>query len=280
MNLRKIVLVCHPSQANAAQTARQLADYLRGKHIETEILDDYRLLPQTKQPDFCVSLGGDGTTLRCARESAPLGLPVLAVNCGSLGFLSACEERAAQECLQEILDGNFQMTERLLLQADIERQGQKPLRGLLAFNDCLIKTAQPRAFTLRAERGGQEFKRFYGDGVIVSTPAGSTAYSLAAGGPVAEPDLNVFLLTPVCPHSLTERPLILHADSALSFTPEFKNETDRAAVSLDGQNAYELQNGDRVSLRRSEHAARLVCAGKFDFFARLRHKLEWGGRPC
>ncbi len=278
MNLRKAALVCNPAQPFATQTAQKLAAFLHTHHIQTEILNDYKRLPLVADADLCVSLGGDGTTLRCARETAPLGLPVLAVNCGTLGFLCACEAAEAQDCLQQILDGNFQISTRFLLSADIERQGQEPLCGLLAFNDCLVKTDQPRAFTLRTHCNGKELKDFYGDGLIVSTPAGSTAYSLAAGGPIVEPDLDVLCLTPVCPHSLTERPLLLRADAELTLTPDFQNADDRASVSLDGQNSYELKNGDRVILRRATHEAQLICAGQYDFFARLRRKLEWGGR--
>lgn len=278
MNFKKAVLVCNPSQPLAAQTARGLAVFLKQKGLQTQILSDYKLLPSVKDADLCVSLGGDGTTLRCARETAPAGVPVLAVNCGSLGFLSACEARDTQECLNRILDGDYQTTKRLLLRADIERKGEEPLHGLLAFNDCVIKAVQPRAFTLLARWNGRELKRCYGDGVIVSTPAGSTAYSLAAGGPIVEPDLDVLLITPICPHSLTERPLLLRADGELVFSPAFKNGADCAVVSLDGQSSYELKNADRVILRRAPYEARLLCAGKFDFFGRLRRKLEWGDR--
>lgn len=278
MNFKNAVLVCNPSQPRAAQTARLLADFLRKKGVQNQILTDYKQLPGVRGADLCVSLGGDGTTLRCARQCAPAGVPVLAVNCGSLGFLSACEADAAQTCLNEILEGGFQISRRLLLSADVLRKGQASLTDLLAFNDCVIKAVQPRAFTLEAGWNGRGLKHFYGDGVIVSTPAGSTAYSLAAGGPIVEPDLDVLLITPVCPHSLTERPLLLRADGELVFTPAFKNGADRAVVSLDGQSSYEIKNGDSVILRRCKHDAMLVCAGEFDFFARLRGKLEWGER--
>lgn len=280
MNVRQVLFVCNPSQPNAAQTAQRLADFLRKKGLPSQIIQDYHQIKNHPGTDLCVSLGGDGTTLRCARETAPLGVPVLAVNCGSLGFLSACEEKDAPACLERILDGHFQISRRLLLCADIERAGQAPLRNLLAFNDCVIKTVQPRAFSLRFLAGKLELKRYYGDGVIISTPAGSTAYSLAAGGPIVEPDLNVLVITPLCPHSLTERPLLVRAGEEWAFSPVFKNPADRAVASLDGQENYELQNGDRVILRRSAHEAQLICAGNFDFFTRLRAKLEWGERDA
>ncbi len=280
MNIRRVLFVCNPSQANAAQTARRLTEFLHKKGLTCHTLLDYHEIRQHPDTDLCVSLGGDGTTLRCARETAPLDIPVLAVNCGSLGFLSACEEKDAEQCLQHILQGHFQITRRLLLSADIERAGQKPVRDLLAFNDCVIKTLHPRAFTLQLSVRGLELKRYYGDGIILSTPAGSTAYSLAAGGPIVEPDLNVFIMTPLCPHSLTERPLLVRADEEWVFSPVFKNSTDTAVVSLDGQENYELKHADRVIVRRAAAQAQLICAGKFDFFTRLRDKLEWGERDA
>ncbi|WP_428053813.1 NAD(+)/NADH kinase [Candidatus Avelusimicrobium facis] len=277
MNIGRVLLVCNPSQPAAEQTARRLADFLHTRGVGSHILTDYKTIPQ-HPADLCVSLGGDGTTLRCARQTAAQGMNVLAVNCGSLGFLSACEADEAEECLRQILQGHYEVSRRILLSCDIVRQGKPMLQKQLAFNDCVIKTNQPRAFTLQARCNGRELKRFYGDGVIVSTPAGSTAYALAAGGPIVEPDLQVLLLTPICPHSLTQRPLLLQADARLEFTPLFKNDAETAVVSLDGQESFELHAGDSVAVRRSPYWAQLICGGRFDFFGRLRRKLEWGER--
>ncbi len=277
MNISRVLFVCNPSQPAAEQTARRLADFLHTQGIGSRILTDYKTIPQ-HPADLCVSLGGDGTTLRCARQAAALEMKVLAVNCGSLGFLSACEAAGAEECLRQILQGHYEVSQRILLSCDIVRQKQPLFQGLLAFNDCVIKTNQPRAFALQALCNGRELKCFYGDGVILSTPAGSTAYALAAGGPIVEPDLEVLLLTPICPHSLTQRPLLLRAGAQLEFTPVFKNKEETAVVSLDGQESFELHAGDRVAVRRSPHLAQLICGGRFDFFGRLRRKLEWGKR--
>ena len=228
--------------------------------------------------DLCISLGGDGTTLRCARQTAPLNIPVLPINCGSLGFLAACEAAEATSFLTQILAGNYQILSRWLLEADIFRAGQPDVKGALAFNDCVIKATQPRAFTLLAKRNGAFFKQFYGDGVIVATPAGSTAYSLAAGGPIVEPQLDVWTITSICPHSLADRALLLNAQTELTFTPQFKNPADRAAISLDGQENFMLQNNDRVIVRRAACQAQLIVPQGFDFFNRLHQKLEWGTR--
>ena len=277
MSFQKIVLVCNPSQPHAAQLAQQLAEFLHTKKCACTILNDYKKLPQTTA-NLCISLGGDGTTLRCARVTAPLHIPVLAINCGSLGFLSACEMHEVQTALSPILDGDYQIHTRWLLSADILRAGQPDVKNALAFNDCVIKASQPRAFTLHAERNGAFFKKFYGDGVIVATPSGSTAYSLAAGGPIVEPQLDVWTITSICPHSLADRALLLNAQTELTFIPQFKNPADRAAISLDGQENFVLQNNDRVIVRRANVQAQLITPKNFDFFNRLHQKLEWGTR--
>ena len=278
MAFQKIVLVCNPNQAQAAQAAKQLAGFLHTKKCVCTILNDYRKLNTSLPADLCVSLGGDGTTLRCARQTAPLQMPVLAVNCGHLGFLSACNSDQAQTVLSQILEGKYDIHSRWLLEADVYRVGQSDIKGALAFNDCVIKATQPRAFALEARRNGTFLKQFFGDGVIVSTPTGSTAYSLAAGGPIVEPQLDVWTLTSICPHSLSDRNLLLSAKTELTFIPQFKNPADRAAVSLDGQENFILQSEDRVVVRRAASEARLITPTGFDFFSRLRQKLQWGDR--
>ena len=278
MSFEKIVLVCNPSQPHAAQTAKALADFLHTKKHICTILNDYKKLTPDIKADLCISLGGDGTTLRCARQTAPLQIPVLPINCGSLGFLSACEASDAQAFLTQILDGKYALHPRWLLEADIFRTGQPDVRGALAFNDCVIKASQPRAFTLQAKHNGKFFKQFYGDGVIIATPSGSTAYSLAAGGPIVEPQLDVWTITSICPHSLADRALLLSAQTELTFTPQFKNPIDRAAMSLDGQENFVLQNEDHVTVRRATCQAQLITPPGFDFFNRLHQKLEWGTR--
>ena len=278
MNIREIILVCHPSQPLAQPTAQRLADFARSRNISATILSDYKQIPSFPKANLCISLGGDGTALRCARQTAPLGIALLPINCGSLGFLSACEAEEALSCLEQVLSGNYHSTQRILLQGSLLRKNAPCIEELLAFNDCVIKTTSPLAFTLEACWNGRKLKDFYGDGVIVSTPAGSTAYSLAAGGPIVEPDLNVWVITPICPHSLTERSLVLRADGELIFEPVFRNQADNVSVSFDGQHSYSLKPEEKIILKCCPHKAQLISAGKFDFFGRLHRKLEWGTR--
>lgn len=278
MKQRLVLLVCNPSQPRAAQTAQQVVDFLHAQGHQSQILTDYRQIASYPQADLCISLGGDGTVLRCARTAAPLGIPVLPINCGHLGFLAACEEEQAISYVTQFLNGTCKMEERWLLQATFSQRDQSEPKQALAFNDCVIKATRPRAFTLQAKKNGVAFKRFYGDGVIVATTTGSTAYSLAAGGPIVEPNLNVWTVTPICPHSLSDRSMLLDGQATLTFTPQFKNQADQAAVSLDGQENFFIHHNEQVTLRRANCQVKLICPSNYDFFERLQNKLEWGKR--
>jgi len=143
-----------------------------------------------------------------------------------------------------------------------------------AFNDCVLRTDKPRAFVTRAVWNGKDLPSYYGDGIIVATPTGSTAYSLAAGGPIIEPSVPVLTITPVCPHSLYQRPLVLAANGILTLTPD--NAIDHAFISLDGQNNVPVPQGQAVEITRSPFDAQLLCLPDRHFFALLNRKLNWG----
>lgn len=227
--------------------------------------------------DLLICMGGDGAMLRCARAAAPLGTAVFGVNCGSLGFLASCEISDFKECLEQLLNGKYTAHERFMLCAQIVTQNG-PVQEYLAFNDCVLRALQPRAFTVNAAFDGKQIPPYFGDGVIIATPTGSTAYSLAAGGPIVHPQVDVLLITPICPHSLHQRPLILPASGELELTPSFKNKDDGAMLSVDGQINLPLPDGARVRLTRSLLKVKLLATGKRDFFSVLNRKLNWGAR--
>lgn len=215
--------------------------------------------------------------LRCARAAAPLGTAVFGVNCGTLGFLASCEISDVKERLEQLLSGQCTVHERFMLRAQILTPNAS-VQEYLAFNDCVLRAAQPRAFTVKASFNGKQVPPYFGDGVIVATPTGSTAYSLAAGGPIVEPGVDVLLITPICPHSLHQRPLILPAAGELELTPAFKNKEDGAVLSVDGQINLSLPPGARIRLTRSPLKTKLLCGAERDFFSILNRKLNWGAR--
>lgn len=260
--------------------AEEAEAFVRSLGAHARLTDRLEKEEDLSGADLLVCLGGDGTTLRAARAAAPKGLPIFSINCGTLGFLSSCEASAYQAQLTKIFAGDYQIHERFMLQADIFQDDKHAVRKLLAFNDCVLRAAQPRAFLLKAEFNGRALQNYFGDGVIVSTPTGSTAYSLAAGGPIIEPSVDVLLVTPICPHTLNQRPLILPAHGQLSFTPLFKNPADRATACIDGQQNFPLDGRSRVELSRSPVKAKLVAAPEDSFFTALSRKLQWGKGIC
>ena len=221
-----------------------------------------------------LALGGDGTVLRVARETAGTPVPLLGVNLGTLGFLTASPAQDLEETLDAVWSGQCLVEARTLIQAEYECDGKCTRE--LALNDFVISHgAVPRLIELEVWVDNELLTRYRGDGLIVSSPTGSTAYSLAAGGAVVSPNADVFALTPICAHTLSSRSVIL----SLSSTVTVRSLTERVEASLagDGRALARLQAGDVVRFRRSRHAAHLVRLPEASFFDTLRRKLNWSG---
>ncbi len=258
-------------KTHVAPVAQAAADFLRAQHVEPTLLTTLEHLPNL---DVLISLGGDGTMLRCARACAPKNIPVFGINCGTLGFLAAAEKDELQRALSALLQGACISHHRLMLQVTVRQNGQT--QTFTALNDCVLHPAGMRAFFITSTFNGVEMPLYFGDGVIVSTPTGSTAYSLAAGGPIVEPNVDVFVATPVCPHSLSARPMVLSANGQLLLKPSFKNAEDRAVISFDGQIHTPLGPGAEITITRAPFTAQLLMLPKRGFFNVLQKKLSWG----
>lgn len=228
--------------------------------------------------DIIFSLGGDGTLLKAARAAALRGVKIMGINGGSLGFLSAAEAAGGfKSLLRALQSGKIVQIPRLMLDVRV-RRGAKRVFSAPALNECVIKTDEPRAIALNLSCGGVRLKEYFGDGVIIAAPTGSTAYNLAAGGPVVHPRLDVFIITAVCPHTLTQRPLVLPATKTLKVKPALRAGAQAALLSVDGQLNFRLKRGDEVSISRHEARAITLYAGDYDFFEVLTSKLKWGSR--
>ena len=217
--------------------------------------------------------------LRVAREVAPRGIPLLGVNIGTLGFLSGTEASELGRRVDAVLAGRFLVEERSMLSAEVLRGGRRIYGPDLALNEVVIRCGeQARAITLSTRSGERVVADFFGDGLILATPTGSTAYSLAASGPIVDPSLDVTLVAPICPHTLTQRPLIVPAHLPLSIRlgRRREGEVPRVLVSLDGRSGCELKVGDEVRIRRAETPLRLLLPPGRSFFEILRRKLKWG----
>ncbi len=236
-------------------------------------------LPKSELPaatEMLVVLGGDGTLLSVARLIKGRDVPILGVNLGSMGFLSEVTIEEMFPVLEQILDGNYRIDRRMMLKAQILRQGTC-IKEQSLLNDVVInKSALARILTLEVRVDGNYLTTFQADGLILSTPTGSTAYSLAAGGPIIYPSLSSILLTPICPHTLTNRPIILPVDSTVEVT--LRSEERDAYVTLDGQLGLPFLENDVAKIQQSDYTVPLIKSPFRDYFEVLRTKLKWGER--
>lgn len=256
--------------------AQQAADWLTAHHIAAQVITSFENLSGT---DLLVCMGGDGALLRCAREAAPLRIPIVGINCGTLGFLASCEQTDMDTSLAGLLAGKFYPLERMMLSVCVNLP-DKTQKKLLALNDCVVRADKPRALTIQATFNQHTLPAYFGDGVLVSTPTGSTAYALAAGGPIVAPGVEGLLVTPICPHTLTQRPLLLPLQGTLDLVPVLKTPQDGACLSIDGQENLLLPPDARVRISPSPVKARFLISPTRDFFTMLNRKLNWGSRSC
>jgi NAD+ kinase len=226
------------------------------------------------EPGLVIVLGGDGTLLSVARIFAATGTPILSVNLGSLGFLTEVRLAELYSTLEGWCKDCYQKDERSMLHAELWREGKEHSR-YRALNDIVVTKGDiARMGDFAVELDGKLVARFRADGVIVSTPTGSTAYTLAANGPILTPDVDAMVVTPICPHLLTLRPIVVRGDAAL--TVRIEGIPNLALLTVDGQQAVELHRGDEVRCRRSSHTVKLVRLSEGSFFEALRNKLSWG----
>ena len=231
--------------------------------------------PSTAVPDLCLVLGGDGTLLTAARQFGVLGTPILGINLGSLGFLTAHPVEEAEEMVRLYFEGGLRPEPRSMLHAELHRE-ERILSQQCVLNDAVLnKGALARIMEFRLRVDGFDAATIKADGLIVATPTGSTAYSLSAGGPILHPALDAWVISPICPHSLTLRPTVVPSSLSVSITV---GHTDDAHLTLDGQLEHPLKPGDRVELRRAERGVVLLQNPALPFFRVLQQKLHWSSR--
>ena len=286
LKIESVGICLKPGQPQAGKTVRELVKWLSDRGIEARLDDEAAravgedgedrstLAPRT---DLLVSLGGDGTLLSVARAAEERRVPILGVNLGTLGFLTEVNVEEMFAALETFLDGRAEVVSRMRLEVVITRGSEE--RGRFhALNDAVIaKTALSRMIDLETWADGEAVTTYHADGLIVSTPTGSTAYSLSAGGPLLLPETLAIVLTPICPHSLTQRPLVLPEDVSVEVVV-LTRDGEAATVTIDGQEGMDLEEGDRVVVRRSPHDADIVASPLRTRFQILQAKLRWGER--
>ncbi|HEX4836637.1 MAG TPA: NAD(+)/NADH kinase [bacterium] len=226
-----------------------------------------------------VVLGGDGTILRAARTTAPHKIPILGVNLGGFGFLAEVSAQNVGDALVRLLEGDYRLDERMMLRAQVLRNGHQA-REFLALNDIVVtKSGYARLLRVHTDVNGEHLATHLADGLIVATPTGSTAYSLSAGGPIVHPDVDVIVLTPICAHTLNARAVVVSGADVIQLRVQPVGAPPPPAVlTVDGQEGFPLEADDHVRVERSPHRVRLIRLGRGGFYSRLRAKLSWGER--
>jgi len=226
--------------------------------------------------DLLIVFGGDGTLLSAARALGGHNVPILAVNLGGLGFLTSVTLEELYPLMEQVLAGEYHTSDRMMLDAEIHRKGDSS-EVQCALNDAVAnKGEKARMLDFDVHVDGHHVARYRADGIIVATPTGSTAYSLAAGGPIVDPSLDAFIITPICPHMLTNRPLVIPGSSQIDL--DFTAASEPVYVTLDGQISVEMEPTDRVRITKSAKRVALVRPPTKSYFQILRSKLRWGER--
>ncbi|HPG38048.1 MAG TPA: NAD(+)/NADH kinase [bacterium] len=282
-----IGLVGNTNKPQVRQVIREFVDYLKQREINTiyarELQDFIPLGPgDTSVPlqdigqasDIVVTFGGDGTILATANVVAHSGVPILGVNSGGLGFLAEVVVTELKETIDNLLEENYTIIDRMLL--DITITNKTGQHRFSALNDVVVdKGLGPRLISIDVQVNNTFLNTYRSDGVIVATPTGSTAYSLSAGGPLLMPDMKALIVTPICPHSLTVRPIVLSDTSIIEIAVNPSGQGS-AQINIDGKSIMTLNQDEKITIRKANFNLKWLSMGKKDFFEILRTKLHWG----
>ena len=288
----RIGIAVKPKLVEARETLAQLAAWLQERRVDAvwtteaaKLIDgggqkvaEREELPS--QIDLMLVLGGDGTLLAMAKAIAESGrdIPILAVNFGSLGFLTEITRPEIFGSIDAVINGRATHDLRMMLRTTATRQGQQALSHM-ALNDVVFsRTAISRMIELSVSVGDQFVTTVKADGLIVATPTGSTAYNLAAGGPIVHPSMDALVLTPIAPHMLTNRPIVIPTEREVRVRSASSNAGDEVYVTVDGQTGFGLHEGDEIAIAKSERPLRLIRSTTRSYFEVLRQKLKWNER--
>jgi len=285
--IRTVAIISKPRKEDLCAIVPALSDWLKKRGLDVLYDEEtagclgpsFAAVPRTelgRRADLAVVLGGDGTLLAAARALGDHDIPILAINLGGLGFLTSFPREELYPALELALAGNFRISERVLLDASLERSGAV-IANHRALNDVVVnKAAMARILDLDLYFDGGYACSYKADGIIFATPTGSTAYSLSAGGPIVHPQVGAFLVTPICPHALSNRPLVVPDHMKVELVVAGAQED--AYLTIDGQVGVQLRDGDRIAVTKAQHKLTLVRPPDKVYFEILRAKLKWGTR--
>jgi NAD+ kinase len=286
--MNRIGIIAKKNKPEAVAIARHLVEWLQPKKIQVYIEEEIGelLSPTLWKPiqreaiptdvEMIIVLGGDGTLLSVARQVWNKNIPILGVNLGGLGFLTEITLDELYPVLEKVLQNEFEINERDVLNAEVIRRGER-IAEFIVLNDAVInKGALARIIDLETTIDGEYLSTFRSDGLIISTPTGSTAYNLSAGGPIVFPSLHTIIITPICPHTLTIRPIII--PDHVRIRALLKSRNEEVTLTLDGQQGFTLEFEDVVEVRKAEGRILLIKSPYRRYFELLREKLKWGER--
>lgn len=282
--MKTIGILTKPKFPDVKPTLKELVAWLRERKKDV-ILDaataqmigepgTYQKTQLASLSDMILVLGGDGTMLSAARLAEERGIPILGCNMGGLGFLTEVRLDQLYPALERVFSKDYVLDERLMLRARMHRHGEHVAQATVLNDVVVSKGTLARMIEIRIAIGDQFVTNLRGDGLIVSTPTGSTAYSLSAGGPIMSPAVHSLLLTPICPHTLTHRPLLVPSQTVLEVTLTSKD--DGAMVTFDGQVGVAMTQGDTIVIQVSDHKTQLIRFPESTYYDVLRQKLKWG----
>ncbi len=283
--LKTAGITLNPQKKDIFKRVLPIIDWLEKRKVEVLVLRGIggnfpsRMLANMEKirekAQLIISLGGDGTLFRAARDFSSYQLPILGINLGGLGFLTEVSILEFEESLEKVLVGRYKIEKRMMLQTLVYRKG-KLIKSSIALNDVVIgKAYLPRIINFKTFVSDELVTTYSADGLIISTPTGSTAYSLSAGGPVVDPKLKVIILSPICAHTLAVRPLIISSKETVKITLE--PPAKEILLTIDGQIGFPLKEEDAVEIKKAPYQAHLVRIKERAFFKILRTKLGWSG---
>lgn len=275
--MKKILVVCDLSKKKIQDSIAGLKPWLENRVcIEIVDLSKEKNIEKT-EAEIAVVFGGDGAILSTCRKLGKNQIPIVGVHMGRFGFLAELMEKDVCSSLDKIFTGNYCVRKRTLLLCHLERAGQI-INEYTAINDAVIsRSSLSRLIAIKLNINGENVATYRADGLIVSTPLGSTAHSLSAGGPLLTPELNAFVIVPICPHTLTNRPLVVSGEVKIEL--ELLSKLDGTGFTVDGQVFTELEVDDKIKIERSDTEVQMIDTGSRTFYGVLREKLNWGGQP-
>ena len=283
--MKKVAILPNVDKDKGLETTKRLVNYLLEKGCEPQLsgrVAELAELPQYAKEeadlyhhsDLLISLGGDGTLLGIGRKTARFETPILGINLGTLGFLTAEEKTHAEVAIDKVLSGDYKLEKRMMLECSLAK-GDERKGGIIALNDiCITRGNLYKILEFRVYVNDEYVDTLLADGVIICTPTGSTAYNLSAGGPVLKADAQIIAITPISPHTLTSRPIVISADDVVTVEVKPSREDTPFMVSADGQDNYELTGRNVVQIRKADVCTTIIKTKPQSFYDVLRHKLS------